>query len=300
MRAAMPILLLSVACTTERLREEWDAWYDAGSELAVQESVPYTETPYDFTGEVPIAGVPKPDPFETWFAPDDAPAEGCDGWLTDDALPVEITGVVTLHPRHYIKVSGCTPGSDNDVDSDEKYYGSFFLQDASDGFFVLGDTKVAHFGMGDRVTLTVRAVRESFGMTMISAHDVVEIERGPEPMFFERVEGRLIGNDDISRVVRVEGVVAAEMGGFGEVYLCSGDDPDMAIVRLSGDSYPRCFVERTEETPAYKVAIDQELQRRGVDLPVGSRFAVTGPVLYSFNFHQVNVMRVGQLQLLSE
>ncbi len=305
MRAAMPILLLctSVACAPERLREDWEAWYDEGSDLDVQEPIAFTDVNYDFSDRrpelVPIADVPTPEigSFETWFASDDPPAPGCDQWLTVEELPVEIEGIVTLHPRQYIKVSGCRP-DDNDIDSDEKYYGSYFVQDDTGGYFVLGDSKVARFEMGDRVHLRVRAVKENFGMTMISAHDVVEVTRGPEPIYFERVDDRLLANADIGNVVRVEGLVAAPMGGFGEVYLCPGDEPDRTLRDLDGDSVPACFVNRTDEAPAFKVAIDVELQRRGIDLPEGARFSVTGPVLYSFNQHQVNVMRVGQLERL--
>ena len=45
--------------------------------------------------------------------------------MDDEILPFEIEGVVTAHPRYYFKTSGC------DWDSDEKYYGSFFIQDAT-------------------------------------------------------------------------------------------------------------------------------------------------------------------------
>ena len=301
MRALMSTLLvLAVGCSTERRSEAWQDWYDPGSALEVEEPLSFTIADYEFTGDTPIAEVPKPDDFETWFSPDDPPDGDCSGWRTSDTLPVEITGIVTLHPRWYIKVSGCRPEGDNDVDSDEKYFGSYFVEDSSGGYFVLGDSRVAQFDMGEQVTLRVRAVKEFFGMTMISAHDVLDVQRGPQPISYERVVDRLLGEGDLSKVVRVEGVVAAPMGGFGEIYLCTGDSPDTTIVDLDGDPTPACFVGRSEESPAYKVALDVELQRRGVDLPVGSRFAVTGPVQFSFSVHQVNVIRVGQLEPLED
>ncbi|MEM6926613.1 MAG: hypothetical protein AAF602_06780 [Myxococcota bacterium] len=299
----MTILLLSsVACTTERLRERWEGWYDEGSELDVEEPLAFTDVNYDFTGATPIADIPTPAPdsFETWFASDDPPAAGCVDWLTVDDLPVEVEGVVTLHPRQYIKVSGCRPEGDNGVDSDEKYYGSYFVQDQSGGYFVLGDSKVARFDMGDRVTMRVRAVKEYFGMTMISAHDIVEVSRGPQPIYYERVDGRLLARADVGKTVRIEGLVAAPLGGFGEVYLCAGDAPDTTLVETDREDVPACYLERTDEAPAFKVGLDVELQRRGVEPEAGTRYAVTGPVIYSFNEEQVNVMRIGQLEPLAE
>ncbi|MEN0064937.1 MAG: hypothetical protein AAGA48_22520 [Myxococcota bacterium] len=301
MRTAISILLLSaMACGEQRLRRDWQEWYDEGEELDVVEPLQFTDVNYTFTGATPIGEVPRPDSAETWFSPHDPPTQGCGGWRTDDRLPVEITGVVTLHPRQYIKVQGCRPEGEFAVDSDEKYFGSYFVQDASGGFFVLGDSKVSKFDMGDRVTLLVRAVKESFGLTMISAHDVLEIDRGPEPIYFEPVADRLLADADIGNTVRVEGIVAAELGGFGEIYLCTGDAPDTTLQQVSGDPVPICYVNRSDEAPAFKVGLDVELQRRGIRLPVGQRYAITGPVLYSFNEHQVNVMRVGQLKPLTD
>jgi hypothetical protein len=243
-------------------------WYDRGSDYDVQEPVAFTDVPYTFEGATGIADLPEPPLFTTIFASDDVPGGDCDGWTTTEELPVEITGIVTIHPRFYYKSQGCSPGQP--IDSDEKFYGSYFVQDASGGYFVLGDSKVAHFDMGDRVTLRVRALRESFGSTMIAAHDVVEIERGPEPIYYQSVTGPL-GFEHVAEVVRVEGTVATEMSTFGEVYF----DSDQGV--------------------RYKMGIDSELSRRGVGFDVGTRIQVTGPVLYSFSEFTVVVMRVGQL-----
>ena len=209
---------------------------------------------------------------------------------------------MTIHPRYYIKVSGCLP--DFSVDSDEKYYGSYFIQDRTGGYFVLGDSKVAHFDMGDRVTLRVRAVKDFFGSSMISAHDVIEVDRGPEPIYYRTVAGRLLGRDldagydDVAEVVRVEGTLAAEMGGFGELYLCTGDDPDTTLrpdPDRRNDLVPACAHQSVQAPPWYKVGLDVELQRRGVSYPKGARLQVTAPVILSFGDYQLVVMRVGQI-----
>ena len=168
------------ACSFRDTPEDWREWYDEGTDVAVEEPIAYTTENYDLVGETPISGLPRPGDFQTLFAPDDAPPTRlCSGWRTDDALPVTISGVVTIHPRFYIKVSGCRAAESFSVEADEKYFGSFYLQDATGGFLVLGDTKVADFSVGDRVTLNVRAVKNFFDQDMIAAHDVVEIVRGP-------------------------------------------------------------------------------------------------------------------------
>lgn len=292
MRTTLPFLLLTTAaCGEQRLREDWTGWYDAGSDLDVEESIEFTETNYDFTGPTPISAIPTPDAAVedddgrtfTWFAGDDPPAAGCADWEAVDTLPVEIEGIVTLRPRWYIKITGCLPENDGDVDSDEKYYGNYFIQDSSGGSFVLGDSKVARFDMGDRVRLRVRAVKDHFQMPMIAAHDVVEVERGPEPIYYEAVLGRDLGDADVGKVVRIAGMVLEDQGNFGEIYLCGEAGLDV-------NNEPGC----------HKVSIDQELQRRGITLPVGTRQQVTGPVQYGFGEYQVNLMRVGQLEQLSE
>lgn len=280
---------------------DWGSWYDPGKTLDVEERVEFTDVPYDFVGTDPIDTLPAPGAFETWFTPQDAPPENCEGWRSDPSLPREITGIATVHPRMYIKVSGCLPPDDFSVDSDEKYYGSYYIQDRSGGFFVLGDSRVAHFEMGDRVTLRVRAIKEYFGSLMISAHDVVEVQRGPEPIFFREVEGRVLSSSDQAEVVRIEGTVAAEMGDFGEIYLCTGDSPDTSLVSdqaRNGDLVPACARSNVTDPPWFKVGLDVELQRRGHSVAPGERIQVTGPVHLSFGDYQVTVMKLGQMTRL--
>jgi hypothetical protein len=261
---------LSWGCVTPRDQENPDAWYDPGSAYDVSEPVEFTDVNYDFTGPTPIAELPVPPDFGTIFAEGALPeGTACADWTTVEDLPAEIEGIVTVLPRYYFKTSGCQP--DQSVDEDEKYYGSYFIQDASGGYFVLGDSKVAHFDMGDRVKLTVRSLKEAFDQTMIASHDVDEVQRGPEPIYYERVTSQL-GTEHVSRVVRMEGTVATEASTFGEVYL----DTDDGI--------------------RFKMGLDSELARRGVGFEIGARLEVTGPVLYSFNEYTIVIMRVGQIQ----
>ena len=268
MRTLLPAIFV-IGCADGNTQEDPSEWYDPGSAYDVLEPIAFTDVNYGFTGETAIADLPVPEPFETWFAPGDAPpSDDCADWLTDSGLPATISGIVTILPRFYYKSSGCTP---NSGDNDEKFYGSFFVQDSTGGYFVLGDTKVAHFDAGDRVTLKVRAVREAFEQFMIPVYDTVEIVRGPEPIYYEAVPTGPLGPEHVSRVVRIEGTVATEPTTFGEIYVDADDGT------------------------RHKFGLDSELNRRGVAFPIGSRLQVTGPVLFSFDEYTIIVMRIGQL-----
>lgn len=270
MQRGWPIAILLSGCGAGVQQEDPWAWYDEPGDYDVMEPVAFTDQNYDFTGATAIADLPTPGDFETMFAQSDSPAtRDCDGWTTTSELPAEISGIVTLLPRFYFKTGGCVP--DPSIDSDEKYYGSYFVQDRTGGYFVLGDSKVAHFDMGDRVTLRVRAIKEAFDQTMIMVHDVLEVERGPEPIYYT-AETDELGPEHVSRVVRVEGVVVNPPSTFGEIY-------------LDGDQGQR-----------WKMGLDAELNRRGVSWPVGTRLQVTGPVLYSFSEYTIEVMRIGQVE----
>jgi hypothetical protein len=268
---APPLAVLLAGCVDARGPVDPSAWFDPGSDYDVLETVLFTDVPYDFAGDTPIGSVPLADDDETMFAPADEPAnDDCTNWVVTNLLPVEITGLVTIFPRYYYKArSGCKPT--DDILAAEKFYGSYFLQDASGGTFVLGDTKIAAFDAGDRVTLKVRGVKDSFGLKMVAVSDVLSIERGPEPIYYEVPDGDL---DDrhTAKVVRVEGTVQSEVSTFGEVYLADDDG-----------------------VTTYKIGLDQELTRRGVDYPVGARLQVTGPVIFSFDEYTVVAMQLGQI-----
>ena len=102
------------------------------------------------------------------------------------------------------------------------------------GLFVLGDSKVAHFDMGDIVTLKIRAVRTTFDLDMVVAHDVVNVERGPEPIAYE-VATEEFTLDDIARVKRVTGVVQTEPDTFGSFSIM---DEDGNVFGISLDVEP--------------------------------------------------------------
>ncbi|MCA9494855.1 MAG: hypothetical protein KC621_33230 [Myxococcales bacterium] len=265
----MPLLLLLACSELHETPEDWTAWFDTGVQLEVEEPIEFIEGEcYGFPGS---SGGGLADFIDrhypadgTLFEEGASPPPGCD-FGVDPELPEQLTGVVTLHPRYYFKTSGCT------VLSDEKYYGSYFIGDDSGGLFVLGDSKVAHFDVGDVVTLNVRGVRTLFGLNLIYAHDVVDVQREGRAICFQRALEPL-GDADVGQVRRVEGVVVSETDTFGEFTV--------------EDAFGNRHV----------VGLDAELNRRGVTWPVGTRLQVTGPVLYSFSEYTIEVMRVGQVE----
>lgn len=277
-RPSIPALLVLVAgCGASRKAEDPD-WYSAGEPYDVLEPIAFTEDPYGLPAGAAFGfgDLQMPPQYTTWFEPDDVPPAGCGDWAEDGSgdLPVEITGVVTVHPRVYIKVGGCVPEFDTSIDSEEKYYGSFFIEDDSGGIFVLGDSKVAHFEMGDRVTLRVRGLKNHFEQNMVAVHDVVSIERGPFPIHYDRATAEFDATD-LALVRRVTGTVVSDTSTFGEL-------------TLEGDS-----------GQLWNVGLDQELTRRGVNYPMGTRIEVTGPVLRGFqDSFPLIVMKKGQVAVL--
>lgn len=262
------VLSLLSACVEVRDAPEDGDWYQKAF-LDVEEPVEFTDLPYDFSGPTPIANLPIPalGSFATWL---DTSLfnDNCDGWQRSDELPRDIEGIVTLHPRFYFKTSGCRGSSE--ADSDEKYYGSYFIQDDSGGVFVLGDSKVAHFDMGQRVKLRVRGVKENFDLQMVSAHDVIEVSTAVEPIYYQWADGPL-GPDDVSEVRRVTGTVLGDTTNFGELTV-EADDGSL-----------------------YTVKLDWEITRRKHRWDEGASVTVTGPVLLAYDVYAINVMRVGQI-----
>jgi len=304
MRTSLPILLSAVllGCASERSAEDPMKWnqYAESSDYDVQEPVEFTEEDYGFTGPTPIADIPVSSYRETWFAPDDAPpTDQCDWWMVSDELPVEVEGIVTIHPRYYFKTSGCLPPEDGAIDSDEKYYGSYFIEDDSGGFFVLGDSKVAHFDMGDRVKLSVRATKEAFGLEMVTVHDVLEVDRGPYPIHYEPLD-RPLEEQDAGRVRRLTGTVGYT-GDFGETQLCLGEVQDGDFDNVyEGDDQRDAKIRCIVEGRGFYAIVDAELQRRGVEFDIGEEVTLTGPALFSFDEYRLVLTRVGQIDRLAD
>jgi hypothetical protein len=268
---ALTTLFGLAACSgdPEPLEDTGD-WWTPAEPLEVQETIRWTESAY---GDLPGDGVGIAQALDpvlpadgTVYAPGDAfGEEDCDVGVSGD-LPVEIEGIVTLHPRWYMKLDGCNRG-------EEKYYGNWFIEDDTGGMFIVGDTRVAHFDVGDRVRLRVRAVRTNFGMDMIYAHDVLEVSREARPVRYAWANDGL-DQDDIGRVRRVRGVIEAGPDTFGELVL------------------------RTDDGAEVLLNLDAQMNRRRAYPEVGQTVCATGPVLYSFSEYSIVIMRIGQIAVI--
>ncbi len=275
-------LALLTGCAEPQRGEDPSGWYDHGAPLDVVEPLPFTSQPYSFPANAsdgigylldnlfPVPSGAAGSDMVAWSAEDSAGrAPGCQR-MSSPHLPFEIEGVVTIMPRYYFKTSGCN------WDSDEKYYGSFFIQDGTGGVFVLGDSKVAHFDAGDRIRIRARAAKSSFGLNMIYAYSDLEIVERGTPIAYETPTDNFAlmaagGNDPTGRVFRVSGTVLSEKDTFG-------------AFQIEDDSGRR-----------FDVTLDVELNRRGIGFAPGTRILVTGPVIYSFSAYTIVIMRVGQI-----
>lgn len=299
-RIAVPIaaLLLAGCADTRDEPADWSDWFEGAESTWVEEEVPFTADDYalptdssdgiaDFGARVfPVGTWDSSDPEDLWaikYAPGEGFAEGC-GSIEDDALPEQITGVVSLHPAWYIKSYGCAPDPDQSwtPDSEEKYYSSYFIEDRTGGIFVLFDSRVAPFTAGDIVTLEVQAVRSNHwadggdyigSQDMIYAHNIVSVERGAASVHYTDIDGPL-AVEHINRVVRVSGTV----------------------VRID-ENFNNYTVETdTGAEVVYSLGLDLG-RRPSSKAEVGDRVQVTGPVLLSYREFTISVAQVGQLTI---
>lgn len=267
-----------LACEMRESGEDWTGWYDEGSDLDVTEPIEWTDQNYDLAAvdgvqdisDLQDAVFPGADGALVYGSGDELSSDSDCSVETDSALPMTVQGIVTLHPRFYFKTNGC------DRASDEKYYGSYFIQDGTGGLFVLGDSKVAHFDVGDRVEMQVRGIKTNFDLDMIYAHDIVRVERDASPVYYEIAEGSALNDDDVGQVRRVTGEITQAADNFGEF-------------KVTDDS-----------GTIHTVSLDAEINRRGFGFDVGTRVQATGPVLYSYSAYTIVIMNVGQLTELED
>jgi hypothetical protein len=289
-----------------------DDRYGEVETTSTSEPVEFTEEPYEFTGPDTIGGFeiqqngqaePYGDLYSlfptsdfVWYGASAAsayPVEGiCDEnaneVVTLDELPLEIEGTVTLHPRYFQKTEFCG--------SEERYYGSYLMQDASGGVLVLRDGRVANFTFGDRVRLKVHALMKFFdSYAVVASVDEEVVERGGA-VYYEEID-RDLNEGDIGKVVRVRRrvVSAPTSANFNEMCMVpiNGDDDGCDPRCLDND---QCLAQRQQTV----VSIDRELgQRQPEPIEEGQILEVTGPVVNSFGL-RILVSRLGQLTFVEE
>ncbi len=285
------VALLLAGCVDAESGAEPGEFYDPGSQVTVSEPLAFTDTPYDFTGPTSISsllglfdnnafvwlGLAKDSPYS--HQGDCDPGRNPNGrpdWETRPAmlaeLPATIEGVVTLHPRYFQKIGVCG--------SEERYYGSYMLQDSTGGIMVLKDSRIAEFDYGDRVRLRVRGVIKYFETRAVLVYDEQEIltsPGNPEPVYYQTTTTNFSAAD-AGKVMRVRGRVIGQPNNqnFNEMKLESLDKPGVEWV----------------------VSIDKELGSRGISPEIGEVLEVTGPMLDAYGL-KILVASLGQLKWIN-
>jgi hypothetical protein len=139
--------------------------------------------------------------------------------------------------------------------------------------------------MGDRVKMRVRGARRSWDLNMVYVHEILEVERVSEPIYYQPLDN-LLTLSDIGEVRRVTGTVKSKPDTFGQFW-----------VEMDGQE-GQCQPDSEYGTGCVGVSLDVELNRRGVSYPVGTRLEATGPVLYSYQIYTIVIIRVGQITVL--
>jgi hypothetical protein len=276
--------------------EDPSGWYGEGESAWVEEAIAFSTDEYaipegsadgigDFSSQVFPVGdwESETDLWAIKYGPGEGFSADC-GTLEDSRLPATIEGIVTLQPAWYIKSYGCAPDPDQfyTPDSEEKYYSSYFIEDRTGGLFVLFDSRVAPFTVGDKVTLSVRAVRSNHwddggdylgSQDMIYAHDIVSVERGHSAIHYETVDEPLDARH-INRVVRAEGTVVGMDDNFNNVTVQTASGAEVI----------------------YSLGLDLG-RRPSSKAELGDQVVVTGPVLLSYDTFTISVAQVGQLTI---
>ncbi len=259
---------------------------------------------------------------EDRFASGDVPLADCrfDAAVATDQFPMRITGVVTHHPRRFVKVEVC------DREEDERFWGTFVIEDDTGGIVVLRPGRSANFTFGDRITLDVYGAMLTFGLDAdtraILSYDIVDHtgvaddEAFDRTMLYEAID-RPFDASDSSEVRRIEGYTyqSPTNANFNEMLVADRpvaanyalDEPLIGpllqcvrvceglctsrcgVPALCSDACEaRCDADRSsptvDDTPTcWNVSIDIDLGRRGFSPPTGDRVQVTGPIVNNFD-----------------
>ena len=294
-------------------QDEIDDRFGTAETTYVEEHVDFTDAPYDFTGPSSIADLIGviPDGASVWYGMSESyPISGtCDPRQrneieTSSALPMEIEGIVTLHPRYFQKINFCG--------EDERYYGTYMIEDSSGGIMVLKDSRIADFMMGDRIKLKVRGVMKYFDTTAVLVHDPEVIVETEQAVSYKEID-REFDTADIGKVFRITKKVQGEATNTNFNELClvglddsSDEDCSKYCVAHSDCESGECVFPYASATSGtcsrdggyWLVSLDKEIgQRQPRVIKKGDVLEVTAPVLDSFGLKMI-VMRFGQIRVV--
>lgn len=284
------ILAAAVAggCADPEMEKDPSEYFQEGTVTGVSDPIAFTDEPYTIQGDIGIASLQAlfPDFPPVWLGFSKGktyPVPGdCDPERTQDVtvpeyldeLPAVIEGVVTLHPRYFQKVSVCG--------TEERYYGSYIIQDQTGGIHVLKDSRVADFDVGDRVRMKVTGVMRNFDNYFVLAftdEEVVTPAEGPDPIYYEAVDRPFSAAADAYQVRRIRGRVVLEA--------TNQNFNEMAVQSLEN------------ENVEWLVSLDRELGTRGVAPKEGAIVELTGPVIDSFGMRML-IGSLGQITVIEE
>jgi hypothetical protein len=315
--AAVLIVTLLTGCGAETdpsTQAEIDDRFGEGTTQYVQEYVKFIDTPLTMQGETSINDVLTnliADDFVWYGMSPDSPfpqAQGCDERGNDVAtvaeLPTTIEGIVTLQPRYFQKINFCG--------SDERFYGSYFLEDKSGGILILKESRVEDFNMGDHVSLRVRGLMKYFDTKAVLVYDEEEVIEKDFGVPYRVLTGP-ITLDDVGRVGRVTGKVSGlpTNTNFNEMCLVglndTSEEPCAKACKANVDCLSEtCTFATTNalsgtcerEGGYWLVSLDKEIgQRQPRIIEVGQKLEITGPVVNSFGL-KLLVSRFGQVNFL--
>lgn len=274
--------------------------YGTPTTTSTIEPVSYSDVPYDFTGPTPIGDLytlinDQLGGARVWFgtAPTAPyPFSGpCDTFGTTIAtvpeLPVEIEGIVTLHPRYQLtNVSFCQ--------SRERFYGSYFIEDSTRGILILKDSRIADFTVGDRVKLKVTGLMYTFGSySVLTSVDEEIVSRGHD-LHTEDIGDRNLDVTDVGKTVTVERQLSSDATNYNFSEMC--------FIPVGGDDFlctPACLANE-QCLGSLLVSLDREIEQRDPKIfKKGDVLRITGPVTNSFGL-RILVSRAGQILSVDE
>lgn len=270
--------------------------YGTPTTTSTTEPVSYTDTPYDFTGTTPIQdlyGLIDQSAF-VWYGtspdytyPANAPCDERGNEIVSvPELPTEIEGIVTLHPRYFQKITFCG--------SDQRFYGSYFIQDSSGGFLILKDSRIADFVMGDRVKLKVTGLLKYFDSYAVLTHEDEEVVSRGHDVYTEFIGDRELSAADIGKTVTVRRELASDATNYNFSEMC--------LVEI-GQPYSACdpsCVANEQCLGSVLVSLDREIEQRDpLVFHQGDILEITGPVVNSFGLRLL-VARTGQISVVEE
>ena len=191
-------------------------WPTSGTQESVEEPVPLSDRQSGLTYGLPKAGQASIQDLVDLLPEEDIGFDGdkffsasaqpltCTGGRTAQTadLPMTVEAVVTIPGTYYIKVSVC--------DQEEKFYGSFVVEDDTGGIMVLRDSRVAQVQPGDVVRLTVHtlAISDNFGRVASRAVLSYDLEKVPTTQdVLYSTETAAITSEQVGQTLRVAGYV---------------------------------------------------------------------------------------------